>query len=671
MKRLAAALLASTAIALQPAYGQVAADSGKANPLPTSGLSACYLSSAPGLCAYKTGVGLVSVPIAVVQVPAFGGDIACAANQAGVTSVICAVNKIGGKAPADVATSGSASDLKTGTLAAAYGGTDIPVVPGLSQSTNTSTCTTVAPGSGLALCPAGHDFQTGQGVLVPAQGAAFPSFGAPTITATPVGNTGSDTTKRCYVLVPLDGVQGYGSPSAEGCTGANAPATPAPGDYVKVTWTNGSSPPPSYAMYEGPSGGPYAIRDYFGNGGLGWEYGRATPKQEFWLPQSIAAGASAQKDAIHGIATVTGNYIDVGLGFSVPAGTSVTLYHDNALPIRYALANEAAGQCVRIPIGVFPTSATSFGGSTLTSTGQCLAGSDRLGTKLQLITGVVGAPFFAQSGAAPSWKRMSIDGNGFNSDQSGLLSLSGATGPIQEDFALLNVAKNAVSNAGSVDAVFRRFSGSGTADYANQGTFLHDVHNTNTKVEDFSLTGFGFDMADAGCEIRNGRISGFISAGIGTEQDPFASACRMHHNVLAPAPSTVQDINITLTECIESWAPDDAIENNTCINPVGSAYSIGGLRSRVIGNAASTALANPNAAFAMRLDSPTYYPAGAVVMGNTDVGPFAYGMSEFGTAATCGGCLFGLNGFAGTTAAINTGSLQGGEKFMATATTPQ
>lgn len=66
MKRLATALLASTALAL-PAYGQTAADTGKSNPLPNSGFSACYLSGAPGLCAFVPGTGLVSVRLAPLQ----------------------------------------------------------------------------------------------------------------------------------------------------------------------------------------------------------------------------------------------------------------------------------------------------------------------------------------------------------------------------------------------------------------------------------------------------------------------------------------------------------------------------------------------------------------------------------------------------------------------------
>ena len=109
MKRLAAALVALIALAL-PAYGQVAADTGKANPLPNSGFSACYLSSAPGLCAFKPGVGLVSMMIAPANLPLSGitaGTPAVAAN-----SVLLSTYDVYGRA------TGTATQLIQATLSA-------------------------------------------------------------------------------------------------------------------------------------------------------------------------------------------------------------------------------------------------------------------------------------------------------------------------------------------------------------------------------------------------------------------------------------------------------------------------------------------------------------------------------------------------------------------------
>ena len=106
MKKFAAALLASTALALAlPAYGQsVVADSAKA----VTGMSSLGLypfGGMPGLGYFDgTSAKPKAVPFAPVELPAFGGDVSCPANQAGVTSVVCSIVKIGGKAPAPSAT---------------------------------------------------------------------------------------------------------------------------------------------------------------------------------------------------------------------------------------------------------------------------------------------------------------------------------------------------------------------------------------------------------------------------------------------------------------------------------------------------------------------------------------------------------------------------------------
>lgn len=68
MRKFSLALLASTALAL-PAYGQTAADTGKANPIPNSGFNPCVLGGVNGFCTYKPLVGPVSVPIAPVNAP--------------------------------------------------------------------------------------------------------------------------------------------------------------------------------------------------------------------------------------------------------------------------------------------------------------------------------------------------------------------------------------------------------------------------------------------------------------------------------------------------------------------------------------------------------------------------------------------------------------------------
>lgn len=584
---------------------------------------------------------------------------------------------IGGKAPATIATSGNLTDglglLGIGQLPA--GVPDIPIVPGLSQSTNTYTGLTSQAGSGR-INVSNTDFQVGQGVLVPGQGSAFPTtYTAPTLgTLTVVGTAG--TTTRCYVLVPLDGAQGYGTPSAQACV-ANAPSTPGVTSYVNIPWTEGATPAPSYAIYEGPTGGPYASLIDFRQGGgangatVGYDYGRAASTAEIWLPTSVTANQVPQNDAIHSIVTaIYPSYVDVGFG-AATGNKSVTLYHDNVLPLRQAVANEAAGTCVKLPSGTFPVSGTGFGGSTITSSGQCLVGADQGASRLLLITGRVAAPFLSESGAGAILRRFTLDTGGFNSDQNALLAIAGATRFAGDDLTFLRVPKNTISNSGSTSTTFRRFLNQSAPDFANQSTFVHSVHSTDTKFLNGESVGSGFDMADNRCEIGGVKVSNFVSAAVGTEQDPFDSACSIHDDDFLPATTGTADINATVTECVESWGPDDSIENNRCYNPIGSAYSIGGKRSRVLGNFASASASNPNAAIAIRMDSATYNGAGSMVSGNTDTGSFAYGLAEVGTASTCAGCIFGINGWSGTTAAINTGSLQGGEKFATLSTTPQ
>ena len=650
MKRLGVSLLTSTALASLPPNARAVTLAATATPaVGLSGFVMCTAGGVASLCYYAAGQSRPAV------VPIGPSNL-----------------------------SGNRLTALGGVLLPAQGGTDIPTVPGLSQSTTIFAGTTAANGSGLVKLGT-NDFQVGQGVLIPGMGTT-PSFGAATIqSVTGVGSTSSDTATRCYVLVPLDGLQGLGAPSAEKCSPATVAASPGPGDYVDVAWTNGSNPPPSYALYAGPSGGPYSYVDRMANAGIGCpgttittpchpDEGRAAHAAEFWLPTKILAGQGAQPGAIHSVVAAInqagGAYVDVGFGILAPAGTAVTLYHDNILPIRTAVANEAAGACVRIPLGTYPLSATNFSGSGISSVGKCLVGSDRYGTRLLLMTGLVGAPLIAESGSGPSLQRLTIDGNGFDADANPMVAVNGAAAPYHDSFSLANVAKNAMTGSGNTNAMFYRFDATGAPDFANQSSFIHDVHSTATVATDFRLSGFGFDMADAGFEIGRGSIANFISAGIGTEIDPFAHDGRIHDVAFAPAATPTPDINKTLTECVEAWAPDDAVLDNTCANPIGSAYSIGSNRARVMGNTASSAAANPSAAYVLRMDSATYNARGAQVIGNTDTGAFTYGLGEVGSKATATGILIEAHGLSGITARLNTGSLQGGEAFVSTSGTP-